>query len=89
MSAIKFRKRLTKFKITIAVPKKFGSKGFITVVKVIKIWRSSGESNLRYVYPIWGTPGDIAIQKREIDYNKIKIVPFIINFGENCTIRYT
>ena len=37
MSAIKFRKRLTKFKITIALPKKFGSKGFITVVKVIKI----------------------------------------------------
>ena len=33
MSAIKFRKRLTKFKITIALPKKFGSKGFITVVK--------------------------------------------------------
>ena len=29
MSAIKFRKRLTKFKITIALPKKFGSKGFI------------------------------------------------------------
>ena len=23
---------------------------------------------MRYVYPIWGTPGDIAIQKREIDY---------------------
>ena len=34
MSAIQFRKRLTKFKITIALPKKFGSKGFITVVKV-------------------------------------------------------
>ena len=33
--------------------------------------------------------GDIAIQKREIDYIKIKIVPFIINFGGNCTIRYT
>ena len=31
---MKFRKRLTKFKITIALPKKFGSKGFITVVKV-------------------------------------------------------
>ena len=44
---------------------------------------------LRYVYPIWGTPEDIAIQKREIDYIKIKIVPFIINFGGNCTIRYT
>ena len=76
MSAIKFRKRLPKFKITIALPKKFGSKGFITVVKIIKIWRSSGESyKLRYVYPIWGTPGDIAIQKREIDYFKIKVVP--------------
>ena len=36
MSAIKFRKRLTKFKITIALPKKFGSKGFIMVVKVIE-----------------------------------------------------
>ena len=35
MSAIKIRKRLTKFKITIALPKKFGSKGFITIVKVI------------------------------------------------------
>ena len=33
MSAIKFRKRHTKFKITIALPKKFSSKGFITVVK--------------------------------------------------------
>ena len=39
--AIKFRKRLTKFKITITLPKKFGSKGFITAVKVTKIWRSS------------------------------------------------
>ena len=73
-----------KFKITTSLPKKFGSKGFITVVKVIKIWRSSGESNkLRYVFPIRGTPGDIAIQKREIDYIKIKIVPFIINFDGN------
>ena len=37
MSAIKFRKRLTKFKITVALPKKFGSKSFIAVVKVSKI----------------------------------------------------
>ena len=74
----------------IALPKKFGSKGFITAVKVIKIWGIFSNSNkLRYVYPIWGTPGDIAIQKREIDYIRIKIVPFIINFGGNCTIRYT
>ena len=29
----------------------------------------------------WG--GDIAIQKREFDYIKIKIVPFIIKFGGN------
>ena len=93
VSAIKFRKRLTKYKtitllkITIAMPKKFGSKGFITVVKVTKNWRSSNK--LRYVYPIWGTPGDIAIQNREVDYIKIKIVPFIINFGGNGTIRYT
>ena len=36
MSAIKFRKRLTKFKITIALPKKFDSKGF-TAIKVTKI----------------------------------------------------
>ena len=48
MSAIKFRKRLTKFKITIALPK-----------------------------------------KSEIKYIEIKLVPFIINFGGNCTIRYT
>ena len=32
VSAIKFRKRLTKFRITIALLKKFGSKGFITAV---------------------------------------------------------
>ena len=29
--------KLTKFKITIALPKKFGSKGFITAVKITKI----------------------------------------------------
>ena len=74
----------------IALPKKFGRKGFITAVKVTKIWRSPGESNkLRYVYAIWGTPGDIAVQKREINYIKIKVVQFIINFDGNCTItRY-
>ena len=44
---------------------------------------------LRYVYRMWGTPGAIAIQKMETDYIKIKIVQFIINFGWNCTVRYT
>ena len=71
VSAIKFRKRLTKFKITIALPMKFGSKGFITTVKVTKIWRRSGESNkLRYVYPILGTPGDIAFRKGKLTISK-------------------
>ena len=37
VSAIKFRKCLTKFKITIALPKNFGRKNFITAVKVNKI----------------------------------------------------
>ena len=37
VSAIKFRKRLATFKITISMPKKFGSKGFITAVQVTKI----------------------------------------------------
>ena len=65
----------------IDLPEKFGSKSLITAVKITKIWRSSGESNkLKYVYPIWGTPREIAIQKREIDYVKSKIGPFILNF---------
>ena len=34
VSAIKFRKRLTKFKITIALPKKFGSKGSLCGVNI-------------------------------------------------------
>ena len=33
---VKFRKRLTKFKITITLPKKFGSKGFITALKSLR-----------------------------------------------------
>ena len=37
VSAIKIRKRLTKFRITIALPEKFGSMGFITAVKVTKV----------------------------------------------------
>ena len=43
MSAIKFRKRITKFKIMIALSIKFGRKGFTSAVKIIKILRSSGE----------------------------------------------
>ena len=67
----------------IALPKKFVSKGLVT-----KIRRRFGESNkLRYVYPIWVRRG--RHPEKGIDYIKIKIVPFIINFGENCTIRYT
>ena len=43
---IKFRKRLAKFKITITLPKKFGSKGFITVIFEVAL------AKLRYVYPV-------------------------------------
>ena len=50
--------------------------------------RCSSESNtLRYVYSIRGTLGDIAIKEREINCIEIEIVPFIINFSGNCTIR--
>ena len=35
------------------------------------------------IYHSMRYPGDIAIQKREIDYIQIKIVLFIINFGGN------
>ena len=73
MPAIKFRKRLTKFKITIAVSKKFGSKGFITAVKVTTILRSIGESNkMRYVYPIRGTPGGLRHSEKGNIKKKIK-----------------
>ena len=33
-------------------------------------------------------PGDIAIQKREIDYIKIKIVPFIIKSNLEMSLFY-
>ena len=36
MSAIRFQKRITKFMITIALPKKFGSKGFVRTVEIIR-----------------------------------------------------
>ena len=90
VSAIKFRKRLSKFKVTTALPKKFGSKGFVTAVKVTKIWRSSGESNkLWYVYPIWGTPGHAPEKGNWLYQNQIKSSRLSYNFGENCTTRYT
>ena len=48
---IKFRKRLWKFKITIALPKKFGSKGFITQLKSLR-FEEALANLMRYVYPI-------------------------------------
>ena len=44
-------------------------------------------NKLRYVHSIRGTPRDITIEERKINYIKIKIVPFTINFSGNCTIR--
>ena len=65
--------------ITIALPKKFSSKDFVTTFEVTKIRRSSGKLNkLKYLNPNtlyeirrggWGV-WDIAIQIREIDYMK-------------------
>ena len=75
--------------ITIAVPKEHGGKGFITTVEVIPIRKCSSETNkMRYVHSIRDTPRDIIIEEREVNYIKIKIVPFIINFSGNCSIRY-
>ena len=61
--------------------------------EVTNVRRHSSETNkLRYMYEyvhsIGGTPRDVAIKEREIDYIEIEIVPIIINFSENCNIRY-
>ena len=80
---------MKKFMITIELPKELGGEGFITTVEVTYVRRCSSVTNkLRYVHSIRGTPRDIAIEDRGIDCIKIKIVPFIINFSGNCTIRY-
>ena len=63
--------------ITIARPKEFGGKVFITTAEVTSVGRCSSETNkLRYVHSLRGTPRDITFEGREINY--IKIVPFII-----------
>ena len=69
--------------ITIALPKELGGKGFITTAEVTYVRRCSSETNkLRYVHSIRDKPRDITIEEQEINYIKIKIVPFI----SNCTI---
>ena len=73
--------------ITEALPKELGCKGFVTIDEVTYARRCSSETNkLRYVHSIGGTSRDIAVEEWEINY--IKIVPFIINFSLNRTIRY-
>ena len=75
--------------ITVILPKELGCKGFVTTVEVTYARRCSSEMNkLRYVHSIGGTSRDIAVEEREMNYIKIKIVPFIINFRWNRTIRY-
>ena len=75
--------------ITVALSTELGCKGFITTVEVAYARRFSSETNkLRYVHSIGGTSRDNAIEEREINYIKIKIVPFIIDFSWNRTIRY-
>ena len=65
--------------ITEALPKELGCKGFVTTVEVTYARRCSSETKkLRYVHSIGGTSRDIAVKEWEINYIKIKIVPFII-----------
>ena len=68
--------------ITVALFKELDCKGFVTTVEVTYARRCSSETNkLRYVHSIGGTSSHIAVEEREINYIKIKIVPFIINFS--------
>ena len=62
--------------ITVALPKELGCKGFVTTVEVIYARKCSSETN-----KLGSTSRDIAVEEREINYIKIKIVPFIINFS--------
>ena len=65
--------------ITVALPKELGCKGFVTTAEVTYARRCSSETNmLRYVHSIGGTSRDIAVEEPEVNYIKIKIVPFII-----------
>ena len=51
------------------------------VIEVTNMRRCSGKANkLSFTNTIRGTSKDIAIKEREIDYIKIKIIPFIIYF---------
>ena len=68
--------------MTVALPKVFGFKGFVTTVEVTYARRRCSERNkLRYVHAEGGTSRDIAVEERKINYIKLKIVPFIINFS--------
>ena len=53
--------------------------------RAIKEW--SIAINNDWVNPVWGTPRDIAIKKREIGHIKIKIVPFMILFVETVPLE--
>ena len=73
--------------ITVSLPKELSGKGFITTVEVTYVRRCSSETNkLRFAHSIRGTPRDITIEKPEINYIKIKIVPFIIILVENIPL---
>ena len=57
----------------VALPKTFGSKGFITAVEVTKIWRGSGESNeLKYVTPYEVRRGTSPSRKGKLIVSKSK-----------------
>ena len=77
MSAIKFRKRLTKFMITIALSKKFGSKALLRQLKSLRFEVALANRLSLDMYTPYEVHRGISPSMRDIDYTKTKIVPFI------------
>ena len=74
--------------IPIALFEKFLSQQFIASAEESNIARCSSKTNeLRDIDSIGCRARNITIEKWEIDYFKIKVVSFIINFGRNNIIR--
>ena len=84
-----FGKSLSMLRIPMAMFEKFSSNlNYITSIKVFYITVYNSKSyKLRNIHSIRGMTCTIAIQKGKIYNIKIKVIPFIINFGGNKTVR--
>ena len=83
MSSIKliYIKKVPKFMIPIPLLEKFCSQSFVTRIAVNQMTRHSYKPiKLRNVNTIREGMRNVAIQKREINYVKIKIIALVINF---------